>query len=470
MKDSTESRKEQETPKGGCPKEVGLETGGTSGVHQAEAASENGNDDVQMVYTKDLLALILERENMFAAYEQVVSNKGSHGIDNMTVDQLKPYLKENWAEIKNQLLAGTYMPAPVRRVEIPKPDGGTRSLGIPTVLDRMIQQATAQILNCVFDHHFSGSSYGFRKGRSAHDAMEMAQVLIADGYDWVVDIDLEKFFDRVNHDKLMSLIARKVSDKRLLKLIRRYLESGVMLNGVKVITEDGVPQGGPLSPLLSNIMLDELDKELERRGHQFVRYADDCNIYVKSERAGERVYRSIKVFLETKLKLKINESKSKVDRPSKRKFLGFSFYNRNGEPRIRIHEKSYARFKEKIRRVTNRNWGVSMDHRLEELAKITVGWINYFCIAEAKSRMQDLDKWIRRRLRACIWKQWKTVKTRFRNLKKLGATPDVAWQHANTRKGYWRIAGSPILSTTITNHLLERKGFKSLTKRYLEVH
>jgi group II intron reverse transcriptase/maturase len=470
LKDSTESQKEQKTQESGWPEEVRLETGGTTGVQHAEAASENRNDDAQKVYTSDLLSWILERENMLQAYEKVVDNKGSHGIDNMTVDQLKPYIKENWGEIKEKLLEGTYKPKAVRRVEIPKPDGGIRLLGIPTVLDRMLQQAIAQVLNGVFDHQFSESSYGFRKGRSAHDAITAAQEYMSEGYKWVVDIDLEKFFDRVNHDKLMSLIARKVSDKRLLKLIRRYLESGVMLNGLEVITEDGVPQGGPLSPLLSNIMLDELDKELEKRGHMFVRYADDCNIYVRSKRAGERVYLSIKEYLETKLKLKINESKSAVDRPEKRKFLGFSFYRSKGEPRIRIHERSYRRLKEKVKRVTNRNWGVSMEYRLKKLAEITNGWVNYFGIADGKNRLAELDGWIRRRLRACIWKQWKKVKTRYKSLKKLGLSEEKAWEFANTRKGYWRISKSPILSTTITNQRLEKRGFKSLVDRYLFVH
>jgi group II intron reverse transcriptase/maturase len=471
LKDSTGSRKEQKTPKGGCPEEVRLETGGNSGVQQAEAASKNGYDDVQMVYTSNLLTWVLERGNMTKAYEKVIANKGSHGIDNMSVDQLKPHIKENWEAIKSQVLAGTYKPSAVRRVEIPKPDGGIRLLGIPTVLDRMIQQAIAQVLNGVFDHGFSESSYGFRRGRSAHGAIEAAREYISEGYKYVVDMDLEKLFDRVNHDKLMSLIARKVGDKRLLKLIRSYLESGIMINGVEVINEDGVPQGGPLSPLLSNIMLDELDKELEQRGHRFVRYADDCNIYVKSERAGKRVYEGIKGFLETKLKLKVNESKSAVDKPEKRKFLGFSFYRKKGgEPRIRVHNRSFQRLREKVRKVTNRNWGVSMEHRLKKLAEITNGWVNYFGVADAESQLQKLDGWIRRRLRACIWRQWKKVKTRFKNLKKLGASKEKAWEFANTRKGYWKISNSPILSTTITNQRLEKKGFKSLVNRYHIVH
>ena len=335
----------------------------------------------------------------------------------------------------------------------------------------MIQQAIAQILNGVFDHTFSQHSYGFRKGRSAHDAINAALDHISEGYRVVVDMDLEKFFDRVNHDKLMSLIARRVGDKRLLKLIRRYLESGIMINGIEVITEDGVPQGGPLSPLLSNIMLDELDKELEKRGHRFVRYADDCNIYVKSKRAGQRVYESIKTYLETKLKLKVNEGKSAVASPIRRKFLGFSFYyKKGGIPAIRIHPRSYQRLKEKVRRVTNRNWGVSMKHRLKKLAEITNGWVNYFGIADGEKKLQGFDEWIRRRLRACIWKQWKRIKTKYKNLQKLGIDRQKAWEYANTRKGYWRISRSPFLQHAITNYRLERFGFKSLVNRYHVVH
>jgi len=477
LENSKESRKEQNTRKGDCPVEVRLETRGKQGVRQAEAASPKGNDDVQRIYTRNLLEMVLERNNLKRAYEQVVRNKGSYGIDGMTVAQLKLYLQENWEQIKSQLLSGKYKPTAVRRVEIPKPspegatDGGIRLLGIPTVLDRMIQQAIAQILNGVFDHTFSESSYGFRKGRSAQMAINTALEHISEGYRVVVDMDLEKFFDRVNHDKLMSLIARRVGDKRLLKLIRSYLESGIMINGIEVISEDGVPQGGNLSPLLSNIMLDELDKELEKRGHRFVRYADDCNIYVKSKRAGQRVYESIKTYLETKLKLNVNEGKSAVASPIRRKFLGFSFYyKKGGEPAIRIHNRSYQKLKEKVRRVTNRNWGVSMEYRLKKLAEVTNGWVNYFGVADAGNQLQNLDNWIRRRLRACIWKQWKKIKTKHKNLVKLGFDKSKAWEFANTRKGFWRISKSPILHRTITNHRLELKGFKSLVKRYHAVH
>jgi len=471
LKNSTGSQEKQKTPQGDCPVEARLETQGKQGVRQAETALEKGSNDVQLIYTSNLLEMVLERGNLKRAYEQVVRNKGSHGIDGMTVAQLKRHLQENWEQIKSQLMADKYKPSPVRRVEIPKPDGGIRLLGIPTVLDRMIQQAIAQVLNGVFDHTFSENSYGFRKGRSAHDAIKAALEHISEGYKVVVDMDLEKFFDRVNHDRLMSRIVKRVGDKRLLKLIRRYLESGIMINGIEVITEDGVPQGGNLSPLLSNIVLDELDKELEKRGHRFVRYADDCNIYVKSKRAGERVYGSIKTYLETKLKLKVNEGKSAVASPIRRKFLGFSFYyKKGGEPAIRIHQLSYQRLKEKVRRVTNRNWGVSMEYRLKKLSETTNGWINYFGVADGAGQLQNLDNWIRRRLRACIWKQWKKVKTKFKNLQKLGIDKSKAWEFANTRKGFWRISKSPILHRTITNHRLERFGFKSLVNRYQAVH
>jgi len=471
VKDSKESCKEQITTKVGYPNEVWLETGDTSEVQQAETASERRINNVQLLYTSNLLEMVLERENMTAAFKRVLENKGSHGIDNMTVDQLKPFIREHWSEIKSQLRSGAYKPQAVRRVEIPKPDGGIRLLGIPTVLDRMIQQAIAQVLNGVYDHTFSDSSYGFRPGRSAHGAIEAAQEYISEGYKWVIDMDLEKFFDRVNHDKLMSLVARRVGDKKLLKLIRSYLESGIMINGLEVISEEGVPQGGPLSPLLSNVMLDELDKELEKRGHKFVRYADDCNIYVKSKKAGERVFESVKDYVETKLKLKVNESKSAVDRPERRKFLGFSFYKKKGGVAgIRIHPKSFKRLKEKVKRVTNRNWGVSMEYRLKKLAEITNGWVNYFGVADGLAKLNEMDSWIRRRLRACIWKQWKNVKTRNKNLQKLGLSKQQSWEFANTRKGYWRTSKSPILHTTVTNLHLEKKGFKSLVKRYQVVH
>ncbi len=407
---------------------------------------------------------------MMLALGRVRRNRGSHGVDGMTVDELPAYLVTAWPFIRGELLTGTYTPQPVRRVEIPKPDGGIRLLGIPTVLDRLIQQATAQVLNPVFEETFSENSYGFRPGKSAHSAILKAKEHVEQGYTWVIDMDLEKFFDRVNHDILMSRIARKIKDKRVLKLIRKYLVSGVLVEGIKVSSEEGTPQGGPLSPLLANILLDDLDKELEKRGHVFVRYADDCNIYVKSERAGLRVMASVRKLLTGKLKLKVNESKSGVDRPWKRKFLGFSFYKIGGKVGIRIHPKSIRKFKETIRKITNRNHSRNFEERLQNLAVVTRGWINYFGIADAKRVMEELDMWTRRRLRACLWKQWKRIKTKHDNLVKLGVNNAKAWEWANSRKGYWRIAGSYILSTTLTNQFLEVKGYKSLLKQYRKVH
>lgn len=416
-----------------------------------------------------LLENILSRDNMLAALKRVKANKGSHGVDGMKVDELPAYLKAAWQTIRQSLLDGTYVPQPVRRVEMPKPDGGVRLLGIPTVLDRLIQQAIAQILSDIFEPGFSCHSYGFRPGKGAHDAIRAARDYIRAGYDYVVDIDLEKFFDRVNHDKLMARVARKVDDKRVLKLIRRYLTSGVLVNGVRVASEEGTPQGGPLSPLLANILLDDLDKELERRGLKFCRYADDCNIYVKSKRAGERVMASIGRFIRERLSLKINENKSAVDRPAARKFLGFSFYRKKDDVGIRIHPKSVKRFKEKIRSITNRNWSMSMDERFRRLHSLCAGWIRYFGLADAKTHMRELDEWVRRRIRACFWKQWKRIKTRHDNLVKLGVDSMKAWEWANTRKKYWRIAGSWVLATTLTNQVLEDMGFRNLSKLYSEM-
>ncbi len=414
---------------------------------------------------EDLLEWILSRDNLNLAYKRVKANKGSHGVDGMKVDELLSYLKRHGETIRQRILAGDYTPQPVRRVEIPKPDGGVRQLGIPTVTDRLIQQAIAQELNKIFDPDFSENSYGFRPNRSAHQAIIAARGYIEQGYRWTVDIDLEKFFDRVNHDKLMSLIARKVKDKRVLKLIRKYLESGIMLNGVKVKSEEGTPQGGPLSPLLANIMLDELDKELEKRGHKSCRYADDCNIYVKSRKAGERVMESITRYIEEVLKLKINRNKSAVDKPGRRKFLGFSFYARKGEVRNFIHKKPVERFKAKVREITSRSNGKGMDWRKEKLNYLITGWVNYFRIADMKSVARELDQWRRRRIRMCYWKQWKRIGTKHDNLVKLGIDNRKAWEFANTRKGYWRISNSYILSTSLTNEYLEKQGFLSLTKR-----
>ncbi|AKP48384.1 group II intron reverse transcriptase/maturase [Bacillus smithii] len=412
-----------------------------------------------------LLNQILSRENMLLALQRVEKNKGSHGVDMMPVQNLRQHIVENWISIKEAILKGTYEPMPVRRVEIPKPDGGVRLLGIPTVTDRLIQQAIAQVLSRIYDPMFSEHSYGFRSNRSAHDAVRKAKGYIRDGYRWVVDMDLEKFFDRVNHDRLMSTLAKTIKEKPLLKLIRKYLQAGIMINGVISRTEEGTPQGGPLSPLLSNIVLDELDKELEKRGHKFVRYADDCNIYVKSKRAGERTMASVKRFIEGKLRLKVNEKKSAVDRPWKRKFLGFSF-TPSKEPKVRIAKQSLKRMKKKVREITSRKIPYPMEYRIKKLNQYLLGWCGYFALADTKSIFEDLDGWIRRRLRMCLWKNWKTSKTRIRNLIKLGVPEWKAYEWGNSRKGYWRISKSPILHRTLGNSYWSNQGLKSLQKRY----
>jgi RNA-directed DNA polymerase len=460
--------KQTTTPEGGdWPQEVGVELRGRAGVPSVSPASDRGRNDKPEV-KEEMLERILSKDNLNQAYKKVKANKGSPGIDGMTVEELLPYLKREGQALRQKILAGEYKPQPVRRVEIPKPDGGVRLLGIPTVVDRMIQQAIAQELNKTVDTDFSESSYGFRPKRSAHQAIMAARGYIEQGYNWTVDIDLEKFFDRVNHDKLMSLVARKVKDKRVLKLIRRYLESGIMLNGVKVKSEEGTPQGGPLSPLLANIMLDELDKELEKRGHKFCRYADDCNIYVKSQKAGERVMESITGYIEEVLKLKVNRNKSAVDRPSKRKFLGFSFYVMKGKARNFIPKKPIAKFKAKLKEITSRSNGMSMETRMDKLDWLITGWVNYFHIADMEKVAKELDQGIRRRLRMCFWKQWKKIKTRHENLVRLGVENKKAWEYANTRKGYWQTANSPILATTLTNEYLEKRGFISISKRLSE--
>lgn len=408
---------------------------------------------------------ILSRQNLLTALKRVERNKGSHGVDEMPVQNLRTHVLTHWESIKMVLLEGTYQPLPVRRVEIPKPDGGVRLLGIPTVTDRFIQQAIAQVMSPVYDATFSEYSYGFRPNRSAHGAVIQAKEYLAEGNRWVVDVDLEKFFDRVNHDRLMGLLAKRIQDKRLLRLIRRYLNSGVLLNGVFFKSTEGTPQGGPLSPLLSNIVLDELDKELERRGHHFVRYADDCNIYVKTRKAGLRVMDSITAFIEGKLKLKVNCHKSAVDRPWKRTFLGFSF-TVNLEPKVRISKESIKRMKEKVRLLTSRKKSYSMSYRLEKLNQYLIGWGTYFSLADTPSVFKVLDSWIRRRLRMCLWKAWKLPRTKVRKLIGLGIPPKKAYEWGNTRKSYWRTSGSPILNKALNNSYWSCQGLKSLWIRY----
>jgi RNA-directed DNA polymerase len=428
-------------------------------------------DRITTMDTSKLLEKVIDRTNLNRAYMRVMRNGGSHGVDGMKVEELLPYLRQHGDQIRHDLPDGKYCPQPVRRVEIPKPDGGgVRLLGIPTVVDRMIQQAIAQVLTPLFEEEFSDYSYGFRPGKSAHDAIRQAQVYVNEGYTTVVDIDLEKFFDRVNHDKLMYLLSRRIEDKRLLKLIRRYLESGIMIGGLVSPSREGTPQGGPLSPLLSNVMLHELDKELEKRGHRFCRYADDCNCYVKSRRAGDRVMISITRYIEQRLKLKVNRDKSAVDYVHRRKFLGFSFYLMEGEYRIRVDVKSIERFKDKLRQLTSRREGCSMDTRIYRLNQVIRGWINYFSLADMRSHCLSLDEWLRRRLRMCYWKQWKKVRTRIANLIRLGLSVRKAWEYANTRKSYWHTANSWILSKTLTIAYFEKVGLQSLSSVYCNFH
>jgi RNA-directed DNA polymerase len=411
-----------------------------------------------------LMEEVCERENCKQALARVKANQGSPGVDGMTVQQLPEYLKQHWPAIREQLLSGTYGPQPVKRVEIPKPDGGVRKLGIPTVLDRFIQQAVMQVLQRKWDRTFSDHSYGFRPGRSAHQAVEAAQKFIAAGYRWVADLDLEKFFDRINHDKLMAKIAERIDDRRLLKLIRAFLRAGVMESGLVSPVDEGTPQGGPLSPLLSNIVLDELDQELERRGHCFARYADDCNIYVRSERAGKRVMESLTRFITAKLKLQVNREKSAVAEPWVRKFLGFSF-TRFGEPRRRIAPKAILRFRGRIRELTKRTRGVSTEQMAEELSRYLRGWIGYFGKCETPSVLEGLEQWFRRRLRSAIWKQWKRGSVRFAELRKRDVGKDLAAKTAGSAHGPWRLADSLALHVALPNAYFDSLGIPRLTAR-----
>jgi RNA-directed DNA polymerase len=404
---------------------------------------------------------VCERENLKEALRRVKANKGSAGVDGMTVGGITDYLKQHWPAILGQLLSGTYEPKPVRRVEIPKPDGGVRKLGIPTVLDRFIQQAVMQVLQRQWDRTFSDHSYGFRPGRSAHQAVAQAQQYIANGYGWCVDFDLEKFFDRVNHDKLMGQIAKRVGDKRLLKLIRAFLNAGVMENGLVGPSVEGTPQGGPLSPLLSNLVLDELDRELERRGHRFVRYADDCNIYVASERAGQRVMESVTRFITQKLKLKVNEAKSAVARPQERKFLGFSFTTGSEAKRI-IAPKALDRFKQRIREITSRAKGLSMKTTMEELAPYMRGWRGYFGFCETPEVLLSLTRWVRLRLRTALWRQWKTPRRRRAALLALGVSARLARNTAASGHGPWRLARAQALARGLSNAHFKSLGLPSL--------
>jgi len=415
---------------------------------------------------RGLMEQMLTKANLQRALQRVESNRGAPGPDGMRTTQLRSFLDANWPRIATELTEGTYKPQPVKRTEIPKASGGTRALGVPTVLDRFIQQAMLQVLTPIFDPHFSEMSFGFRPKRSAHMAVTTAQGFISEGQGTVVDIDLDSFFDRVNHDMLMARVARRVDDKAMLKLIRAYLNAGVMVEGLKVSTTEGTPQGGPLSPLLANIMLDDLDEELERRGHRFVRYADDISIYVRSERAGGRVLDGISNFIERRLKLKVNPEKSAVATATKRGLLGFSFFYRNGEVKLRIDPKAKKAVKDRIRRLTARTWGISTNERIAVLNRFIRGWCAYFALADTPSVFEELDGWLRRRLRQVAWKQWKKVRTKWRNLQRHGIPRRKAWEWANSRKGSWRVSGSYILARALPNLYWSELGLVGFSDSY----
>ena len=431
-----------------------------------------GNDVTQRTVTKpafseDLLDAVLHRANLQQAWKQVRANKGAAGIDGMTIEEFPVWVKGgHWSVAQQSIRSGDYQPAPVRRVEIDKPDGGKRQLGIPTVTDRVIQQAIAQILMPLFDPGFSADSYGFRPGRNAHQAVQRVQSILKDGRRFAVDVDLSKFFDRVNHDLLMTHLGRKVRDKRLLGLIARYLRAGIIDSQLYLESREGVPQGGPLSPLLANIMLDPLDKELERRGHRFARYADDFTIVVNSRRAGDRVLASISHFLEHRLKLTVNTTKSRVVRTNDSKFLGFTFKG----TQIHWHPDTLRKFKQRIRELTNRNWGVSMHYQLFKVSQYLRGWINYFGIATGYQRCCDLDHWIRRRVRMAYWRQWRKPRTKVRNLMRLGVHVQAAVACGITSKGPWRSSKTPGIQQALSNDYLKAEGLASLRDGWIKLH
>jgi RNA-directed DNA polymerase len=409
-----------------------------------------------------LLEEILSKTNMQLAYKRVTGNNGAAGVDGIAAADFAGQLKAEWEAVKTKLEAGIYQPQAVKRVTIPKPNGGERKLGIPTYMDRLIQQAISQELTKMYDADFSEHSYGFRAQKNAHQALQKAREYINEGYSHVVDLDLAQFFDRVNHDYLMNELSRKISDKRVLKLIHKILRADIQEKGQSTPSKQGVPQGGPLSPLLSNIILDKLDKELEKRCHRFVRYADDISIYVKSKRAGERIMESISTYIEKELKLKVNIEKSSVTRPWLSKLLGFTFYHKKGEKGISVHRKSIAAYKEKIRLITCRSKPYSMEDRMMQIRRLNYGWGNYFKLSEAKSVFGSLDEWVRSRVRLCYWKQWKQIKTRIKQLERLGIKPNQAYMWGNTRLGYWRTAQSPILRRAIDNAFLKKEGLLCL--------
>jgi RNA-directed DNA polymerase len=440
------------------------EEGETLGVivRGTEATSAKSQTE-SSASTATLMEEVCERENLKTALRRVKGNKGGPGIDGMTVEQLREHLKENWPGLREELLSGTYRPRPVKRVEIPKPSGGVRKLGIPTVQDRFIQQAILQVLQPRWDPTFSEYSFGFRPGRSAHDAVAQAQEYVVEGYEWVVDIDLEKFFDRVNHDRLMAHVAKRVEDKRLLRMIRGYLNAGVMENGLLRPTDEGTPQGGPLSPLLSNLVLDELDQELERRGHLFARYADDCNIYVRSERAGYRVMESVSRFITKKLKLRVNHEKSSVRHVRQGQFLGFSFsLNKDGVVKRKIAPHALKRMKRRVRQLTRRAKGRSLTQVVEALTVYLRGWRGYFGFCETPSMLHHLDAWIRRRLRAYMWKQWKRSKVRYRRLRALGLDHHLARITAGSNRGPWAMSRNKGMNIAVRKAFFDALGLPRL--------
>ena len=420
-------------------------------------------------WTDNLLELILRKENLNKAYKKVKSNKGSGGIDGMQVDELLPYLRENQETLIQKIRDGRYKPNPVRRVEIPKETKGEfRKLGVPTVVDRVIQQAVAQELTPIYEKQFSGNSFGFRPNRGAQDALRQCQRNVNDGYIYVVDMDLEKFFDTVSQSKLIEVLSRTIKDGRVISLIHKYLNAGVIANGMFERTETGMPQGGPLSPMLSNIMLNELDKELEGRGHRFVRYADDCMIFCKSRKSAERTLKNIIPFIEGKLFLKVNREKTEVLHISKAKYLGYSFYRYKGKCRFRVHPKSVRKLRNKIRELTDRNNGMSNAKREDKYQQFVRGWVNYFKLADMKRLLKETDEWARRRIRAVYWKQWKKIRTKYRMLKALGLEHWKAKELACSRKGYWRMA--QVLNSVITNKIIVKLGYTSMLDYYLIVY
>jgi group II intron reverse transcriptase/maturase len=438
----------------------------------------NGQSDLKMIEkdntntnepTERMLEKILSRDNMNQAYLKVKRNNGAGGVDNMEIEELLEHLKTHREEILASLLKGSYKPQPVKHVEIPKEKGKTRKLGIPTLTDRVIQQATLQILSPIYEKQFSESSYGFRPNRGCHEALKRCQEYANQGYWYVIDMDLEKFFDKVNQSMLIEILSRTIKDNRVISLIHKFLNAGIMDRGIFIKSEVGVPQGGPISPLLANIMLNELDQNLDKWGYRYVRYADDIMIFTKSKRAGQRQYQRVNKFIEGKLKLKINKDKTTITTLDKVKYLGYAFYRIKDKWRFKVHPTSIRKLKDKLRVVTSRSNGMSIEGRKEKLNQIIRGWVQYFKLADMKAIMKSIDEWLRRRIRMITWKRWKKVKTKFENLQKLGVAKQKAWEWANTRKSYWHIANSWILTTTLTNARFEKQGYLSFIKYYLEV-